>query len=951
MELERWTEIEAVLRATLDQPAGLRREFLHKACGGDEALGAEVESYLDSYENSEGFLEVPALTVAARALAAEKQSFVGTLIGPYRIVKALGAGGMGEVYLAQDTRLLRQIAVKILPAEFAADPLRVERFAQEARAAGALNHPNVLVIHDTGMHNGVPYIASEYLQGETLRDRLYRGKIPLAKTLDYAVQITRALAAAHEAGIVHRDLKPENIFITTEGRVKILDFGIAKLLESLPRSSQTLTSPGAIVGTTGYLAPEQVREQAAVFSSDIFAFGCVLFEMLTGRRAFDKDSPAETMSAILREEPPESETFAHLPPALVRTLRHSLEKSPSERFQSARDLAFTLETMAIPAGHEQAPKSSRNLPLFAWLAAAVFAIATVVLTSLLLTRKAPENALLRFEIPIPGDPVAGSPALAISPNGKYLAFMAMGSTGKPVLWTRALDAIAPRPVAGSEDARYPFWSADSPLLAFHVGDKLKTMDVASGAQRTICTIRGIINGAWNAEGVILASNGSGPLLRIPLEGGDHFTAVTTLDTANGQRSHWWPCFLPDNRHFVYTANASTLHQSGVFVGCLNSAETKLLVSGVNTNAVYVPPGYLLYSREGNLVARPFDPGRLEMSGAEFPVVDKLKAYYTYTAFSVSQTGTLVFRGGDQSRYQLAWFNRAGQRVGPVEQGSEKKWSEGLVPLSPALSPDGTQLATVQYQPANGAYGIWVSALTRANLEFPVTDARNAEAVVWAPDGGRIAYSASPNGGARDLFVKRLDEAGNGRLVFHSARDKFPLDWSSDGKTLLFLMNDAQARAGLWVTSLADPAAHPAQVPGTPPDVKQARFSPNGHWLAYASEQSGASIIYVQDFPAGTMRVPISGEGAGNPQWSHDGRELFYLSSRNELMVVPVQQDNAGGFTAETPKLLFKTPSAGVNPYTVTPDGQRFLIQLPTEDTAVPVISVLVNRFGSQTERH
>jgi len=357
----------------------------------------------------------------------------------------------------------------------------------------------------------------------------------------------------------------------------------------------------------------------------------------------------------------------------------------------------------------------------------------------------------------------------------------------------------------------------------------------------------------------------------------------------------------------------------------------------------VTPGYLLYSREGNLFARPFDAKRLAVTGDEFPVVEKLRAYYGYTAFSASQTGTLVFRAGDQSRYQLAWFSRAGKLLGPLEEGAEKKWSEGILPLAPSLSPDGTQLATVQYQPSNGAYGIWVSALTRSNLEFPVTETRNAESAVWSPDGTRIAYSASPSGGARDLLVKRLDEAGNGQLIYHSATDKWPLDWSSDGGTLLFLMNDPQGRAGLWAKSLTDSAAAPTAIPGSAPDVKQARFSPNGHWLAYASEQSGTSIVYVQDFPKGVMRVPVSGKGATDPQWSSDGTELFYLSPQNELMSVSIEE-NHGGLLGGTPKLLFRAGSAGVNPYAVTPDAQKFLLQMPTEDAAPPVISVMVNRF-------
>ncbi len=943
---ERWTEIERLLRATLEQQPRERAAFLTNACAGDEELQREVQSFLDSHEDSDGFLETPALKVAARSLATEKESLIGEMIGPYRILKPIGAGGMGEVYLAQDTRLHRQIAVKILPTEFAVDPARVQRFEQEARAAGALNHPNVLVIHDTGVHNGVPYLASEFLEGETLRDRLDRGKLPVGKALDFGLQIARALAAAHAGGIIHRDLKPENLFITADGRIKILDFGIAKLIEPVTGGRvNNLTTPGVIIGTVGYLSPEQVRGQNAVPSSDLFAFGCVLYEMLTGQRAFAKDTQAETMTAILREEPPDSPILESLPPGLLRTLRHCLEKSAGERFQSARDLAFTLESVAIPAsgGIASAPHPRRTFGSLSWFVAALLALVAIALTGLLLARKPPAQTLLRFEIPIPGDPITGSPSLAISPDGKYVAFMAMGSKGKPVLWTRAMDSMAPRPVPGSEDSQYPFWSPDSRFLAFHAGDKLKTLEMANGGERTICSIRGIVSGTWNADGVILATTGSGPIVRVPLDG-EPLSAVSKLDTASGQRSHFWPYFLPDNRHFLYTVNGSALEQSGIAVGSLDGAPSKTLMSGIMANAIYAPPGYLLYSREGTVFARPFDAGRLEFTGAEFPVINKLRVYYGYTAFSVSQNGTLVFRAGEQSRYQLIWFDRSGKSLGPIEQNAEKKWSESLLPLAPTLSPDGTQLATIQFQPSTGSYGIWVSALTRGNLEFPVTDIRNAEFAVWAPDGTRIAYSASPKGGARDLFVKRLDESGNGKLVYHSAADKFPLDWSADGHTLLFLMNDAQARAGLWFASIADNAPVPMAVPAASEDIKQARFSPNGRWLAYTSEQFGSSLLYVQDFPTGAMRVPISGKGATDPQWSHDGRELFYLSAQKELMSVPIQQDNSGGFSAGTPKMLFKTEAAGVGPYTVTPDGQRFLIQVPTETQGTPAISVMANRF-------
>jgi Tol biopolymer transport system component len=946
MERERWVEIESLLRSTLDQPADLRENFLKQACGGDTALRGEVEALLN-LEDGDDFLEVPALDIAARALAAEKKCFVGALIGRYRILKPLGSGGMGEVFLAEDIRLGRQIALKILPAEFAVDASRVQRFELEARAASALNHPNVLVIHDIGVHDGVPYIASEYLQGETLRDRLNADALPISKAVEFAVQIAHALAAAHENGIVHRDLKPENIFVTADGRIKILDFGLAKLIEQ-PRDSApgvnptlVLTAPHVIMGSIGYLAPEQIRGQEAVRSSDIFAFGCVLYEMLTGRRAFSRDSDAETIAAILHEEPPNLENLPDLPPVLTRTIRHCLEKRPLERFQSAHDLAFTLEGWLLGRGETsvaRSPAGSGITEHLGWIIAGLLALVILALSSRFFARRNPEAALARFEIPIPGDPVTGSPALAISPNGKYLAFLAMGSKGRPIIWTRAMNAIAPRPVSGSEDAQYPFWSADSRFLAYHVGDKLKAMEIATGGQRTICTIRGVVNGAWNSDGLILVGTGNGPLLRIPLYG-DHPEPGTKLDYASGQRAHWWPSFLPDNRHFLYTVNASTLEKSGVFVASLDRPETRSVVTGVITNATYVP-GYLLYSRDGNLLARPFDPVRLEVTGAEVPVVEKLRAYYGYTAFSASKTGTLVFRTGDQGRFKLAWFDRAGKQSGPIDQKSGRKWTEGILPLSPSLSPDGSMVATVQNQPSDGAYGIWVSALTRTNIEYPVTAARNAEYPVWSPDGNRIAYSASPKGGARDLFVKRLDEPGDGKLVFHSANDKWPVDWSSDGRNLLlFFMNDAQGRSGLWVVPLTGNSP-PTPIPGAPTDIKEARFSPDGHWLAYTSDQSGTSIVYIQDFPKGESRIPISDRGASNPQWRRDGSELFYLSSQDDLMSVPIGRTN--GLSAGTPQRLFKTSSIGINPYTVTPDGQHFLVQMPVEDSQVPVISVTLN---------
>ncbi len=898
-------------------------------------------------DESDGFLEVPALEIAARALAAEKAAAAGQLIGPYRVVRLLGAGGMGEVFLAQDTRLGRNVALKLLPAELAGDPSRVRRFEQEARAASALNHPNVLVVYDIGVHDGLPYIASEYLEGETLRRRLSGSALPVGKAVGFAVQIARALAAAHENGIVHRDLKPENLFVTVEERIKVLDFGLAKLADpahatEAQRENMTcvMTAPGVVMGTLGYLSPEQLRGQGGDHRSDIFALGAVLYEMLTGRPAFRRDSDADTISAILREEPPD---FANqnVPPALVRIVSRCLEKSPAERFQSASDVAFTLEAVWSPSGPNAIPvqpeprRKKFGAPL-AWIIGSLLMLAALAVAVISGLRKPAEPALMRFEMALPGgDPSTGGPALALSPDGKYLALLATGPNGEPMLWVRSLDTLTLTPVSSSEGAKYPFWSADSRFLAFQVDNRLKAMEITSGAQRTVCTLRGVVNGAWSAENVILAGTGSGPLLRVSGMRGERPAPVTRIDSSREERSHWWPCFLPDNLHFLYTARAATLENSGIYVGSLDSLEAKRLVSGVTSNAAFAPPGYLLYAREGSLIAHRFDAKRLSLEGEELPIADQLKSYYGYAVFSASQTGTLVYRTGAQARYQLSWFDRAGRQIGPVGSQSQKKWSEGVLPLSPSLSPNGKLLATIQYRAPKGAYDIWVTDLARNNLAFPVTSTSNAEAPVWAPDSIRIAYSAAPKGGERDLFVKRIDDAGSGELLLHSEADKWPLDWSADGQKLLFRMTDAQSRSGLWVLPLnGNPVPKPV-VPSSL-DVEDGALSPDGRWISYSSRQSGTYEVYVQDFPAGHSRRVVSNAGGRYSHWQRDGKQLFYLSPDDRLMAVPISDDFAG-----LPRALFKTGAVGADPYTVAPDGQRFLVQTRFPDsTASPITFVL-----------
>ncbi len=940
MDRERWVEIDSVLQSALERPPESRAGYLDAACHGNPDLRAQVESLLDEQEGSAEFLEAPALDMAARRLAARRRSLSGSMIGRYHVLKSIGAGGMGEVFLAEDTALKRRVALKLMQPELSPDPARVERFEFEARAASALNHPNVLVIHDIGVHEGMPFLASEYLEGQTLRRRLSEARLSRAKAIDYAIQIARGIGAAHQAGIVHRDLKPENIFLTSGGGVKLLDFGIAKLTASdtpLLRegSHGALTEPGVILGSPGYLSPEQIRGQNIGCESDIFSFGCVLYEMLTSRRAFTGKSNAEVMTSVLRDEP---EIPDDVPADLARILRRCLEKEPADRFHSAADLAFVLEAAHLPGnGHRPEGPKPIQPSYLAWGTVGLLAVLLASVLTFLYSRKSVPRPVVRFEISVPGDPITVAPALAISPNGKYLAFIAMGPNGRPILWIRAMAAVAPRPVAGTEDAKYPFWSGDNRFVAFQVGDRLRSLEIENGNQRTICTIHGFVNGAWNDDNVLLVSTGSGPIVRIPFDGGP-FTAVTTLDQASGERAHWWPSFLPDGKHFLYSVRASSLENGGIFAGSVDGGPGKKLVAGVITNAVYVAPGYLLYSRDGNLVARKFDAQRLQVRSTELRIADRLKAYYGYTAFSASRTGTIVFRSGDQGRYQLTWVDRNGKRLNPSDSLPNRS-IESILPLAPALSPKGRMLATVRYEATNGAYGIWASTLAGPRIQFPITEASDAESPVWSPDGSRIAYSAS-RGKVRDLYIKRVDDAGPGALLLHSDADKWPQDWLGSNKNLLlYSRQEAPGKTHLWLLPV-DGNAQPRRVSGAPDNVNDARFSPDGRWLAYSSDQSGSSLIYVQDFPEGETRLPISDRGASSPKWRADGRELFYVSAEGELMSVSLS--GANDFSAAAPKELFKAQFLGTDPYAPSPDGQRFLVQEPVQDTTSPMISVILN---------
>jgi len=884
----------------------------------------------------------------------------GSRLGPYEIIAPVGAGGMGEVYRARDTRLGRDVAVKVLPSSYADNKDRLQRFEQEACAAGALNHPNILSIYDVGTHDGSPYVVSELLEGQTLRERLNGGVLPSRKAIDYARQIAHGLAAAHEKGILHRDLKPENLFLTKDERVKILDFGLAKLTGAADAQAQTEiptrridTDPGVVMGTVGYMSPEQLQGKAVDHRSDIFSFGAIFYEMLSRRRAFHGESAAETMSAILKEDPPDlSETNKNIAPALERVVHHCLEKNREARFHSASDLAFALEALsgatsisgqtatAIAPAWERPKRRERlvwigatGLLGLALLAALPFVIAYF--------RSAPstEPHATRFLIfPAEKSTLIGG-GQHISPDGLRLVYVAINADGKRLLWTRPLDSLTAQPLPGTEDAANPFWSPDGRFVGFFAaGSKLKKIEFTGGPTQTLADVQGSLGGAWNRDGVIVFSRSLGDrLFRVSATGGTS-TPVTTLDESRKETAHLWPYFLPDGRHFLYLARSVQRENTGIYVGTLDSKEQKLLVNA-DSSPVYAPPGFLLFVRERTLMAQPFDADRLQLTGEPFSIGEEVgyNAVNGRAFFSVSQTGVLAFLSGNILGTQLAWLDRGGK---PLASVGTTAADSGL-----RLSPDGKRLAVSRLDLQAGSADIWLIDLARNTPSRFTFDPANESAPVWSPDGSRIVF-ASNRDGVANMYQRLSNGTGNDEVLLKSTDPTGPHDWSPDGRFILFGVLSPKTNVDLWLLPLFGDQK-PAPFIQTEFTETQGRFSPDGRWVAYASNESGAYQVYVQSFPTSGGKWQVSTGGGAQPQWRRDGKELFYLTPDRKLMAVEV---NGAGptFVPGVPKPLFEAhvntvfPGfAGTTYYAVTGDGQRFLVNtLAGDSTPVPFTIVL-----------
>ncbi len=870
---------------------------------------------------------------------------------------------MGEVYRARDTQLGREVAIKVIASAFAIDKDRLRRFEQEACAAGALNHPNVLTVHDISTHEGSPYVVSELLEGETLRQRISGTPFAQRRAIEYALHIANGLAAAHEKGIIHRDLKPDNIFITNDGRVKILDFGLAKLIEPDGNQVQTEvptrrvdTNPGVVVGTMGYMSPEQLKGRPVDQRSDIFSFGAILYEMLSGRRAFHGDSPAETMSAILREDPPTlSQTNQIVSPAIERLVNRCLEKNPESRFHSASDLAFALDALSgsntvsnqTMANLALPPTHSRVREWLPWAVAAAALMVATITFAWSYVRRAPiaeGNQVLRFIIPLPQKArLFGAPA--ISPDGDHLVYRLNTEDGKELLWLHAMRSLDAQPLPGTDGGLQAFWSPDSRSFAFFAGGKLKKVDLSGGAPQTICDTAVPANtssGAWNREGTIILAIGAGDgLYRVSAAGGTP-VRLTQIDKTRNDLEHIWPQFLPDGRHFVYLARNAQPENSAIYLGSLDSTETKRLTQA-HSSVAYAAPGYLLFLRETTLMAQRFDVDRFELKGDAFPVAEQVvrNPVSGRAMFSVSDNGLLTVRTGGLTQNQLIWFDRTGKQLAPVT-------SPGGY-TSAALSPDEKMVATSRAEAQTStAADVWLIDLERgAHIRF-TTDPSHDSFPVWSPSGDRIAF-LSTRAGLNGIYQKPSSGAGAEEVLVTSRELKYTPDWSPDGRFIMYSQLNSNTRRDLMLLPLSGERKPEPYLQSDFAEI-QPRFSPDGKWVAYVSNETGQFEVYVQSFPRSGGKWPVSIGGGSQPQWRADGRELYYYTPDRKLMSVEVNSSGST-FQVAPPRPLFemRVGGAGVDLsfpgsgyYEAARDGKRFLVASAPEIPETQQMYVVVN---------
>jgi eukaryotic-like serine/threonine-protein kinase len=952
---------EALARTVTD-----RADYLRRACAGDEALRVEVESLLAHASHPPSILDAPLGSLAAAVLPASGTSLLGRTVGGYRMLSALGVGGMGEVYRARDTKLGRDVAIKILPRAFANDPDRLTRFDREARVLASLNHPHIGAIYGLDAIDGTPALVLELVEGDTLAERLAHGPLPVAEVWTIATQLAEALEAAHERGIIHRDLKPANIKITPAGVVKVLDFGLAKAVAGDASSPDLTQSPtltvggtrdGLILGTAAYMSPEQARGLAVDKRTDIWAFGCVLYEMLSGHLAFDGATVSDTIAAIIEREP----RWDTIPANARPLLRRCLEKDPKKRLRDIGDAMAWVEQARGGADATLTATVPSNLRS-RWRQLGLVVAGGAMASAIVWWAQWPQPSVRPVRLEVAESKkmrLFRGAAMTVSPDGQSMVFPAIGEDGVTRYWLRSLDGVEIRPIRGTENARLPVsWSWDSRYVLLAIYDQgsstatLEKVDLEGGPPQTMANLPGGINGAaWNRDGVIVFALAPddpsfSPLRRVNATGGA-VAPVTAL--VKGETRHSWPQFLPDGHHFLYLRVSSDPNQMGVYVGSIDvkpeDQSLKRLLA-TNRQAYYAASpsgglGHVVFLRDATLMAQPFDAVRMELTGEPLAIADGVDSFATafYGLFSVSETGTLVYRQGTGPNDVLTWLDQHGTVTGTVGEPGD--------PNTPAVSPDGTRVA-VSLGPA-GAQHIWiVDAVRNTTTSFTFDPANSDNYPVWSPDSKSIVF-ASTRTGQTKLYIKPADGSGQERLL--TDRPGVPMSWSNDGRFLLFMSFPPTGVGDIWV--LPDPrraaaASTPVALLETPFIKWGARFSPDGRWIAYLSNESGPFQIYVRPFAldgktsaAGAKWLVSKGAGS-EPRWRSDGRQLFYgLLNSQDVMAVDIETSK--GFHAGTPQLLFTAPAAfGGTAWDVAPDGNRFLVIGPPNAGLAGRFTVMLN---------
>jgi Tol biopolymer transport system component/predicted Ser/Thr protein kinase len=894
----------------------------------------------------------------------------GTRLGPYEIVAPVGAGGMGEVYRARDTRLERTVAVKVLPSHLSASAEVRQRFEREAKTISQLSHPHICALYDVGNQDGVEFLVMEYLEGETLSERLTKGPLAFDQVLRYGLEIADALDKAHRQGIVHRDLKPGNVMLTKSG-VKILDFGLAKAvapnaarsgvsLTALPtqQARAELTAEGAILGTLQYMAPEQLEGGEADGRTDIFAFGCVLYEMATGKKAFSGKSQASLISSIMGSEPPSVSTVAPMtPPAFDRVVRTCLAKDPDDRWQTARDVGLQLQGIQQDRSATIAPVAAprRRMPAVALalaLAAVSLLVGALVGRAVRSKMSVSSPRLVRSSVlPPPGTMfrfLDANTGLAVSPDGRRIAFTARDADDRSLLWVRDLDSLDPYVIPGTEEASSPFWSPDGKRLGFFSYGALKVVEASPSAPppTSLAQVVEGRGGSWGPDGTIVFSSGGPtggpagqPLRKVSSSGG----TVSEATITRGSESHRWPSFLPDGRHFLYQIRFGTPGKNAIFAGSLDSKDRRDILA-VDTDAEY-GAGYLLFRRNDRLVAAPFDPERLQIRGDPVELVKGIE-YFPPTSKTIFSVGADVLAYSPRSDARLArlvWFDRGGRELAQVGPPG--------IYTGPRLSPDGRKLAVSVIEQLAVPPDVWVFDTSLGtsvrSTEKPGPDLNP----IFAPDGARIFFAGARGAGVWGIFEAPTSGTGETKAVLDSKAASIPTDISSDGRFLLYRELSHERRGDLKVFPLTG-ERRPFTFLASPFDEDSATISPDGHWVAYVSDETGRKEVYVATFPQPTRRYRVSTQGGTQPRWSRNGRELFFVTGSRTLTSAPFDS-RSSDIPAGPARRLFDVAmhrmfSSNVPyRYDVAPDG-RFLIAIRT--TEEPPALTLVTNWRAMLEK-